>query len=129
VGVVRVQRLCQQNDSLLQSKLSCPHNINKGVTNESILQIIAYDTALSISYLWTPKYHLRILTGQVAEEAGKCVRAFSEQKSCEVVELNIQIDHVYLPVMVVSRISISDFVGMVKGRIAIRVFNEFRHLK
>ncbi|MBM4066762.1 MAG: IS200/IS605 family transposase [Planctomycetes bacterium] len=79
--------------------------------------------------LWTPKYRLRILTGQVAEEVGKCVRAFSEQKGCEVVELNVQIDHVHLLVMVVPKISISDFVGIIKGRTAIRVFNKFRHLK
>ena len=79
--------------------------------------------------LWTPKYRLRILTGQVAEEVSKCIRAFSEQKGCEVVELNVQIDHVHLLVMVVPKISISDFVGIVKGRTAIRVFNKFRHLK
>ncbi|CAG0943617.1 hypothetical protein BROC_02363 [Candidatus Brocadiaceae bacterium] len=79
--------------------------------------------------LWTPKYRFRILTGQVAEEVSKCIRAFSEQKGCEVVELNVQIDHVHLLVMVVPKISISDFVGMVKGRTAIRVFNKFRHLK
>ena len=79
--------------------------------------------------LWTPKYRLRILTGQVADEVSKCIRAFSEQKGCEVVELNVQIDHVHLLVMVVPKISISDFVGMVKGRTAIRVFNKFRHLK
>ncbi|MBE7546892.1 MAG: IS200/IS605 family transposase [Planctomycetia bacterium] len=79
--------------------------------------------------LWTPKYRLRILTGQVAEEVGKCIRAFSEQKGCEVVELNVQIDHVHLLVMEVPKISISDFVGIIKGRTAIRVFNKFRHLK
>ena len=79
--------------------------------------------------LWTPKYRLRILTGQVAEEVSNCIRAFSEQKGCEVVELNVQIDHVRLLVMVVPKISISDFVGIVKGRTAIRVFNKFRHLK
>jgi len=79
--------------------------------------------------LWTPKYRFRILTGQVADEVSKCIRAFSEQKSCEVVELNVQIDHVHLLVMVVPKISISDFVGMVKGRTAICVFNKFRHLK
>ena len=75
--------------------------------------------------LWTPKYRFRILSGQVAEEISKCIRAFSEQKGCEVVELNVQIDHVHLLVMVVPKISISDFVGMVKGRTAIRVFNKF----
>ena len=50
--------------------------------------------------LWTPKYRLRILIGQVADEVDMCIRAFSEQKECEVIELGVQIDHVYLIVMV-----------------------------
>lgn len=79
--------------------------------------------------LWTPKYRLRILTGQVAEEVNRCIRAFSEQKGCEVIELNVQIDHVHLIAMVVPKISISEFVGIVKGRTAIRIFNKYRHLK
>jgi len=45
------------------------------------------------------------------------------------VELNIQIDHVHLIVMVPPKISISDYLGIVKGRTAIRVFNRFRNLK
>ncbi|OQZ01864.1 MAG: IS200/IS605 family transposase [Candidatus Brocadia sp. UTAMX2] len=79
--------------------------------------------------LWTPKYRLRILTGQVAEEVNRCIRAFSEQKGCKVIELNVQIDHVHLIAMVVPKISISEFVGIVKGRTAIRIFNKYRHLK
>lgn len=79
--------------------------------------------------LWTPKYRLRILTGQVGEEVNRCIRAFSEQKGCEVIELNVQIDHVHLIAMVVPKISISEFVGIVKGRTAIRIFNKYRHLK
>ena len=57
------------------------------------------------------------------------MRAFSEQKSCEVVELSAQIDHVYLIVLVLPRISISDSAGIVKGRAAIRVMNKFQCLK
>lgn len=79
--------------------------------------------------LWTPKYRLRILTGQVADEANRCIRAFSEQKGCEVIELSVQLDHVHLIVMVPPKISISGFVGIVKGRTAIRVLNKFQHLK
>jgi len=45
------------------------------------------------------------------------------------VELNIQVDHVHLLAMVPPKVSISDFVGTLKGRTAIRVFNKFRHLK
>ena len=79
--------------------------------------------------VWVPKYRLRILTGKVADEVGRCVRAFSEQQGCQIVELNIQIDHVHLLVMVPPKISISKYVGTLKGRTAIRVFNKFRHLK
>ena len=44
-------------------------------------------------------------------------------------ELNVQVDHVHLLVMVPPKISISGFVGTVKGRTAIRVLNKFRELK
>lgn len=64
-----------------------------------------------------------------AEVANCIVRMFSEQKSCEVIELNVQVDHVHLIVMIPPKISISDYMGVVKGRTAIRVFNRFRKLK
>jgi putative transposase len=41
----------------------------------------------------------------------------------------VQIDHVHLIVLVPPKISISEYVGIVKGRTAIRVMNKFRHLK
>ena len=58
-----------------------------------------------------------------------CIRAFSEQKGCQIVELNVQVDHVHLLVNVPPKVSISSFVGTLKGRTAIRVFNKFRKLK
>jgi putative transposase len=76
-----------------------------------------------------PKYRYRILEGKVAIEVSNCIRAFSEQKDCEIVELNVREDHVHLLVMVPPKISISDYVGMIKGRTAIRVFNKFKELK
>ena len=79
--------------------------------------------------VWVPKYRFRILTGKVATEVERCIRAFSEQKKCEVVDLNVQVDHIHLLVMVPPKISISDFVGILKGRTAIRVFNKFKELK
>ena len=79
--------------------------------------------------VWVTKYRFKILTGKIAIEVENCVRAFSEQQSCEILELNVQIDHVHVVVMVPPKVSISDFVGTVKGRTAIRVLNKFRHLK
>ena len=79
--------------------------------------------------VWVPKYRYRVLEVQIADEVNNCVRAFSERKECEIIELNVQIDHVHLLAMVPPKISISDYVGMVKGRTAIRVFNRFKKLK
>jgi len=79
--------------------------------------------------VWTPKYRFRILSGPVAEEVSNCIRAFSERLGCEVIELNVQIDHVHLLIMIPPKLAVSDFVGTVKGRTAIGVFNRFRHLK
>ena len=79
--------------------------------------------------VWTPKYRYRVLDGSVKQEVGSCIRAFSEQKKCEVVELNIQIDHVHLIVSMPPKISVSSYVGMVKGRTAIRVLRRFKELR
>jgi len=69
------------------------------------------------------------LTGQVAEEVETCIKAFSEQQGCEVIELNVQMDHVHLLALVPPKVSISGYVGTLKGRTAIRIFNRFRKLK
>ncbi len=79
--------------------------------------------------VWTPKYRYRILTGPVGLEVENCVRAFTERQHSEVIELNVQEDHVHLLVMIPPKIAVSDFVGTVKGRTAIRILNQFRELK
>jgi REP-associated tyrosine transposase len=79
--------------------------------------------------VWVPKYRFRILSGRVSEEVENCIRAFSEQQHCEIVELNVQIDHVHLLALVPPKVSISGYVGKLKGRTAIRVLNRFRDLK
>jgi len=79
--------------------------------------------------VWTPKYRYRILKGAIKNEVEYCIRTFTEQKGCTIEELNIQLDHVHLLVMVPPKVSISDLLGILKGRTAIRVFNKFKHLK
>jgi putative transposase len=37
--------------------------------------------------VWTPKYHFRMLTGEVGTEVARCIRAFSEYLKGEVVAL------------------------------------------
>ena len=79
--------------------------------------------------VWVPKYRLRILEGKIAWEVNNCIRVFSERQGGEIVELSTQIDHVHLLVMIPPKVSVSNFVGTIKGRTAIRIFNKFRNIK
>ena len=79
--------------------------------------------------VWVPKYRYRILTGSLSYEVEQCVRSFSSQKSSEVLELSVQVDHVHVVCMIPPKLSISDYVGIVKGRTAIRVLKKYPDLK
>ncbi len=79
--------------------------------------------------VWVPKYRFRVLKDDIADEVATCVRIFSEQLGCEIIEMNVQVDHVHLLVMVPPKVSVSGFVGTIKGRTAIRVLNKYRKLK
>ena len=79
--------------------------------------------------VWTPKYRYRILKDALKEEVEHCIRTFADQKRCLIKELNVQIDHVHLLIEVPPKESISDMVGILKGRTAIRVLNRFKDLK
>jgi len=77
----------------------------------------------------TKVYRYRVLTDKISEKVENCIRAFSERLGGEIVELNVRVDHIHLLVMVPPKLSISEYVGTIKGRTAIRVLNKFRELK
>lgn len=79
--------------------------------------------------VWVPKYRYRVLEGEWGYEVMKTVRVFAERLGCQIVELNVQADHVHLLVNVPPKVSISKWMGTVKGRTAIRVFRQFTYLK
>ena len=52
-----------------------------------------------------------------------------EWKSSELIEMNIQIDHIHLIVSVPPKISISELMGILKGKTAIKIFKSYPQLK
>ena len=76
-----------------------------------------------------PKYRFRVLTGPIAQEVYECIQVFCGQLGSEVIELNVQPDHVHLLVMNPPKVSLSTLMGILKGRSAIRVFKKFPYLK
>ncbi len=47
-------------------------------------------------HVWVPKYRYRVLEGKWGYEVMKSVRVFTERLGCQIVELNVQSDHVHL---------------------------------
>ena len=79
--------------------------------------------------VWVPKYRYRVLTGAVREAVGEGVQAICGYAGCEVVELNVQPDHVHMIAMVPPKVAISNLMGRVKGQSSIKIFRQFRYLK
>ena len=79
--------------------------------------------------IWVPKYRYKIMEGEMEQELKNCIRMFCKQVGCSVQELNVQADHVHLIVQVPPKISISDLMGILKGRTAIRMFRKYPNLK
>ena len=65
--------------------------------------------------IWCPKYRFRILEGQIAKAVEGFIRAFSEQQECEIIELNVQPDHVHMLVMIPPKIVVSLIHGKGQG--------------
>ncbi len=52
-----------------------------------------------------------------------------EWKSCELMEMNIQSDHIHLIVSMPPKISLSQLLGVLKGKTAIKIFKSYPKLK
>ena len=79
--------------------------------------------------VWIPKYRYRIMQGKLKEEMELCIREQNRQMESEVVELNVQVDHVHMVALVPPKVSISSYMGRLKGKTAIRMFSAFRDLR
>ena len=79
--------------------------------------------------VWVPKYRYRVLRGPVGEEVHNCIHVFAGRLGCVIIELNVQQDHVHLLVKIPPKVSISEFMGSVKGQTAIRLFKMFPYLR
>lgn len=79
--------------------------------------------------VFVPKYRYRILTGLVKTLVEHDVKVISQWKEVEVQELSIQEDHVHLVCSIPPKIFISDYMGILKGKLAIKLFKSYPNLK
>lgn len=79
--------------------------------------------------VWTPKYRFRVLFGEVKQLVEHDMKMLCEWKGCEVIELNVQVDHVHAVVSIPPKVSVSELMGTLKGKLAIKIFKTYPKLK
>ena len=79
--------------------------------------------------VWCPKYRFRILHGNLAKSLRNIVRQLCEWKRLKILAGNIQRDHIHLVLSVPPKYSVSEIVGFLKGKSAIKMFDSHIELK
>jgi len=100
------------------SKLAvhCPTTKQKGYNMSRFKRLSHTIWHCEYHIVWVPKYRYRVLQGKIKEEVELCVRDQARQMGSEVVEMNVQADHVHVVVQVPPKLSISDYMGRLKGK-------------
>ena len=79
--------------------------------------------------VWAPKYRYRVLKGELASLLTRDLHILCKMKEVVIEELNIQEDHVHLLCSIPPKLSISSFMGFLKGKTAIKVMRSYPKLK
>ena len=79
--------------------------------------------------VFTPKYRYRVLTGLFQTLVEHDIRVISQWKEVVVEELSIQADHIHMVCSVPPKLSNSDFMGVLKGKLAIKLFQTYPEMK
>ena len=79
--------------------------------------------------VFCPKYRYRIFKDGVEEYTQQEIYRLCRQKDgVEVLELNVQPEHVHLVVWIPPKYAVSAFMGYLKGKLALRLFQKYEHL-
>ena len=79
--------------------------------------------------IFCPKYRLRVLKDEGAEYTRQEIYRLCRQKEkVQVLELNIQPDHIHLVLSIPPKYAVSNMMGFLKGKLALRLFNQFEYL-
>lgn len=83
----------------------------------------------SYHIVFAPKYRRKAIYGKLRGEIGKYLRRLCEYKGVEIIEANACVDHIHMLVKIPPKISVSSFMGYLKGKSALMIFDNHANLK
>jgi putative transposase len=79
--------------------------------------------------VWCPKYRFKMLKGEIGKSVRDIIRELTEWRKIEILEGNVQVDHIHLVLSIPPKYSIAEAVGFLKGKSAIKIFDMHTELK
>lgn len=79
--------------------------------------------------VFTPKYRRKIIFNQYREDLVGMFKRLCSYKGVEIIEGHMMPDHVHLLVSIPPKIAVSTFVGYLKGKSALMMFDKHANLK
>ena len=79
--------------------------------------------------VFTPKYRRKAIYGQYKKSIGQILRQLCNYKGVEIIEGHLMADHIHMLVSIPPKYSVSQFMGYLKGKSSLMIFDRHANLK
>ena len=79
--------------------------------------------------VFAPKYRRQVIYGKLRLEIGKILRQLCAYKGVEIIEAEACPDHIHMLMSIPPKTSVSSFMGYLKGKSSLTIFDKFANLK
>ena len=79
--------------------------------------------------VFIPKYRRKVMYGQLRKEIGEILRTLCGYKNVEIVSGSTSSDHIHMCVRIPPKLSVSEFMGYLKGKSALQIFDRHPEMK
>ena len=79
--------------------------------------------------VFAPKYRRQVIYGKLKKDIAKILRDLCARKGVEIIEAELCNDHVHMLVKIPPKMSISSFMGYLKGKSTLMIFERHANLK
>ena len=78
--------------------------------------------------VFIPKYRKRMLYGQIKNDIREIIKTLCQYKRVEIITEAVCRDHVHLCVSIPPKLSVSEFMGYLKGKSALMVYDKYSEM-
>ena len=79
--------------------------------------------------VFAPKFRRQVIYGQIKADIGKILRQLCESKKVEIIKAEACPDHIHMLVSIPPYLSVAQFVGYLKGKSSLMIFDRHANLK